>query len=97
MRCYRCHIAARPRCYGPQHPNDTPEFEYEAGREFGVLISVHRFLSTSREETMTRRVFLVTTAAAAAAATMKPASAATVTPFGQTGAPTLQTGPLPLG
>src|SRR3954463_8059605 len=45
---------------------------------------------------MDRRAFLATTAAAAAAATMKTASAATVTPFGQTGAPTLQT-PLPLG
>src|SRR2546423_6980923 len=45
---------------------------------------------------MNRRKFLATTAAAAAAATMKAASAATVTPFGQTGAPTLQT-PLPLG
>ena len=40
---------------------------------------------------MNRRAFLATTAAAAAAATMKAASAATVTPFGQTGAPTLQT------
>src|SRR5260370_28183558 len=46
---------------------------------------------------MTRRTFLATTAAAAAAATMKAASAATVTPFGQTGAPTRSTGPLPLG
>ena len=45
---------------------------------------------------MNRRAFLATTAAAAAAATMKAASAETVTPFGQTGAPTLQT-PLPLG
>ncbi|MGB2587467.1 MAG: SMP-30/gluconolactonase/LRE family protein, partial [Pseudolabrys sp.] len=45
---------------------------------------------------MNRRAFLTTTAAAAAAVTMKAASAATVTPFGQTGAPTLQT-PLPLG
>src|SRR3954470_12500966 len=47
--------------------------------------------------TMNRRAFLATTAAAAAAATMKAASAATVTPFGQTGAPTTSTGPLPLG
>ena len=46
---------------------------------------------------MNRRAFLATTAAAAAAATMKAASAATVTPFGQTGAPTRSTGPLPLG
>jgi len=46
---------------------------------------------------MHRRTFLATTAAAAAAATMKAASAATVTPFGQTGAPTRSTGPLPLG
>src|SRR5947207_15161858 len=45
---------------------------------------------------MNRRAFLATTAAAAAAATMKAASAASVTPFGQTGATTLQT-PLPLG
>src|SRR4249919_2426776 len=45
---------------------------------------------------MNRRTFLATTAAAAAAATMEAASAASVTPFGQTGAPTLQT-PLPLG
>jgi gluconolactonase len=46
---------------------------------------------------MNRRSFLATTAAAAAAATMKAASAATVTPFGQTGATTLSTDPLPLG
>jgi gluconolactonase len=46
---------------------------------------------------MNRRTFLATTAAAAAAATMKAASAATVTPFGQTGAPTRSTEPLPLG
>jgi hypothetical protein len=46
---------------------------------------------------MNRRTFLATTVAAAAAATMKAASAATVTPFGQTGAPTRSTGPLPLG
>src|SRR5436309_15099043 len=45
---------------------------------------------------MNRRKFLATTAAAAAA-TMQAASAATVTPFGQTGAPTRSTGPLPLG
>src|SRR5207244_12918357 len=36
-------------------------------------------------------------AAAAAAATAKVASAATVTPFGQTGSPTMSTDPLPLG
>jgi gluconolactonase len=46
---------------------------------------------------MNRRAFLTTTAAAAAAATMKAASAETVTPFGQTGSPTTQTDPLPLG
>src|ERR1700682_3577731 len=46
---------------------------------------------------MNRRTFLATTAAAAAAVTIKEASCATVTPFGQTGAPTLSTGPLPLG
>ena len=39
---------------------------------------------------MNRRAFLATTAAAATAVTMKAASAETVTPFGQTGAPTLQ-------
>src|SRR5260370_41301472 len=38
-----------------------------------------------------------TAALAATAATMKAASAATVTPFGQTGAPTPSTDPLPLG
>src|SRR5215211_7281278 len=43
---------------------------------------------------MNRRAFLATTAAAV---TMKAASAATVTPFGQTGAPTPSTAPLPLG
>ena len=37
---------------------------------------------------MNRRAFLATTAAAATAVTMKAASAATVTPFGQTGVPT---------
>src|SRR5260370_14460978 len=36
-------------------------------------------------------------ALAATAVTMKAASAASVTPFGQTGAPTRSTGPLPLG
>src|ERR1700704_6879689 len=46
--------------------------------------------------TMNRRKFLATTAAAAAA-TMQAAFAATVTPFGQTGAPTRSTEPLPLG
>ena len=45
-----------------------------------------------------RRGLLKGTAALAAiAVTMKAASAATVTPFGQTGAPTLNTDPLPLG
>jgi gluconolactonase len=61
------------------------------------MIGVYQILSASREITMNRRTFLATTAAAAAAATMKAASAATVTPFGQTGAPTRSTGPLPLG
>ena len=46
---------------------------------------------------MNRRAFLATTAAAATAATMKAASAATVTPYGQTGAPLGPTEPLPLG
>src|SRR5882757_4432878 len=46
--------------------------------------------------TMNRRKFLATTAAAAAA-TMQAATAASVTPFGQTGAPTISTEPLPLG
>ena len=46
---------------------------------------------------MDRRTFLTTTAAAATAATLKAASAASVPPLGQTGAPTLQTEPLPLG
>src|SRR5438045_1891432 len=46
---------------------------------------------------MDRRKFLTTTAVAATAATLKAASAASVPPVGQTGAPTLQTGPLPLG
>src|SRR6516164_4449538 len=50
-----------------------------------------------QEETMNRRAFLVTTAAAATAATMKAASAATVTPFGQTAAPVRGSEPLPLG
>jgi SMP-30/Gluconolactonase/LRE-like region len=61
------------------------------------MIGVYQILSASKEITMNRRTFLATTAAAAAAATMKAASAATVTPFGQTGAPTRSTGPLPLG
>jgi hypothetical protein len=46
---------------------------------------------------MNRRTFLATTEAVATAVTMKAASAATVTPFGQTGAPTPSTDPLPLG
>jgi gluconolactonase len=46
---------------------------------------------------MDRRTFLSTTAAAATAATLKAASAASVPPFGQTGAPTQDTEPLPLG
>ena len=45
---------------------------------------------------MDRRKFLATTAAATAAVAAKAASAASVTPFGQTAAPTMQT-PLPLG
>src|ERR1700674_3763191 len=46
---------------------------------------------------MNRRTFLATTAAAAAALTLKTGSAAAVTPFGQTGALTPSTDPLPLG
>jgi gluconolactonase len=46
---------------------------------------------------MHRRAFLTATAAAASAATLKAASAATVTPFGQTGVPLRDTQPLPLG
>jgi gluconolactonase len=46
---------------------------------------------------MNRRKFLATTAAAATAVTLKAASAATVAPLGQTGAPTPSTDPLPLG
>src|SRR5829696_4088825 len=45
---------------------------------------------------MNRRAFLATTAAAAGV-TMKAAYAATVAPFGQTGAPSRSTQPLPLG
>jgi gluconolactonase len=44
-----------------------------------------------------RRAFLATTAAAASAATLKAASAANVTPYGQTGAPLRPTESLPLG
>src|SRR5437762_2235815 len=58
--------------------------------------SISEQLNTSREATMDRRTFLAT-ATAAAAVTMKAASAATVTPFGQTGAPSTSTDPLPLG
>ena len=43
-----------------------------------------------------RKMLTGAAALAASAMTMKAASAASVTPFGQTGAPTLQT-PLPLG
>jgi gluconolactonase len=46
---------------------------------------------------MDRRAFLATTAAAASAATLKAASAANVTPYGQSGAPLRSTEPLPLG
>jgi len=46
---------------------------------------------------MNRRAFLATTAATAAVVTIKAASAETVPPFGQTGAPTPPTAPLPLG
>jgi gluconolactonase len=46
---------------------------------------------------MNRRTFLATTGAAAAAATMTAASAETVAPLGQLGAPTASTDPLPLG
>ncbi|MGY4429610.1 hypothetical protein ACVWWO_002087 [Bradyrhizobium sp. F1.13.1] len=51
----------------------------------------------NREVMMNRRAFLTTTAAATMAATVKMASAASVAPFGQTGAPTRSTEPLPLG
>ena len=34
MRRYPCHIAARPPCHGPQHPNRN--LKNEAGTEFGV-------------------------------------------------------------
>src|SRR3954449_1504197 len=44
-----------------------------------------------------RKMLTGAAALAAAAVTVKAASAASVTPFGQTGAPTLQTSPLPLG
>jgi gluconolactonase len=46
---------------------------------------------------MDRRTFLSTTAAAATTVTLRAASAASVPPFGQTGAPTVQGEPLPLG
>jgi gluconolactonase len=49
------------------------------------------------EGTVNRRNFLAATAAASTAATLKVASAATVTPYGQTGAPLRPTEPLPLG
>ena len=81
----------------PDIPATVPEFEYEADSAFGVLIAFTRFMSTAREVTMNRRTFLATTAAAATAATMKAASAATVTPFGQTAVPLRSTEPLPLG
>ena len=44
-----------------------------------------------------RKMLTGAAALAASAVTMKAASAATVTPLGQTGAPTTSTGPLPLG
>ena len=44
-----------------------------------------------------RKMLTGAAALAASAVTMKTATAATVTPPGQTGAPTLSTGPLPLG
>src|SRR5436189_2380774 len=44
-----------------------------------------------------RRLLKGAAALAATGATVQAASAASVTPFGQTGAPTLQTGRLPLG
>ena len=44
-----------------------------------------------------RKLIRGAAALAATAVTMKAASAATVTPFGQTGATTLSTDPLPLG
>jgi gluconolactonase len=46
---------------------------------------------------MHRRAFLTATAAAASAVTLKAATAAGVTPLGQTGAPVRGTEPLPLG
>src|SRR5436309_9557758 len=55
-----------------------------------------KFLSV-REVNMNRRAFLATTAAAATATAVKAASAATVTPFGETGVPLRATEPLPLG
>ena len=51
----------------------------------------------SREETMHRRAFLTATAAAATAVTLKAASAASVTPLGETGVPGKGTEPLPSG
>ena len=44
-----------------------------------------------------RKMLTGAPALAASAVTVKAASAATVTPFGQTGAPTRSTGRLPLG
>ncbi len=44
-----------------------------------------------------RKVLTGAAALAASAVTVKAASAASVTPFGQTGAPTISTAPLPLG
>src|SRR5947207_1341508 len=76
------------------HPNDN--CESKKSKSVAVRSRSATTLNTSREATMDRRTFLAT-AAAAAAVTMKAASAATVTPFGQTGAPSTSTDPLPLG
>ena len=46
---------------------------------------------------MRRRAFLTATAAAATTATLKVATAATVTPLGETGVPLKPSEPLPLG
>src|ERR1700686_1235238 len=55
-------------------------------------------LTLLHNQLLTRRSLIKGTAAlAATAVTMTAAGAATVTPFGQTGAPTPSTNPLPLG
>ena len=56
------------------------------------------FTDKTQEHSVNRRILLKGAAAAAAAGvTAQAASAASVTPFGQTGAPTRSTEPLPLG